>query len=485
MAKSLRVLSSDGFITRGRELTWEEVDQNFIDLKTDTDNLLPDPTGNNNKILFVSGDSYVLKDGGNTSSVGGVGYIQLSDGSGNLISGDTLFFDTANKTLVINDTGGIANTSFIVKGQGNNSSTTNFLIKNSTNNNLLSVLDNGTVNMSTQSGALLPPRLTNSQRNNIIPPQNGMIIYNVDAGEFQGYNNGWNALGSGSGVPTLTPGSITFGGTGGILSEDNNNLFFNNTTKRVGIGTNTPVSTLEIASTGTTNSTLSLSIKNNNNNNLFSIADDGTINFNSGITTIEDINFNNSNILDVTNLVIGSSTLAANSDHTITMINGSTTPTSPSTDTFLMYASDSGIANSSPFFLTENNTVIDLYKLYIAQPTTGNVQTLTVPNSTPTTPLTINEQTTVVEITLEGNWTPSSITGFIENKKIKFKFFTNGLNPFPWQVTFPADIQRNDGVEPLLVQNTDSSLTGNYDYLELLGKETTSKAQILNSVTYG
>ncbi len=50
--------------------------------------------------------------------------------------------------------------------------------------------------------------------------------------------------------PSFTLGSIPFQGASG-LTEDNSNFFFNNTTNRLGVGTNTPTNTIDISGTGT------------------------------------------------------------------------------------------------------------------------------------------------------------------------------------------------------------------------------------------
>lgn len=55
------------------------------------------------------------------------------------------------------------------------------------------------------------------------------------------------AAGGGGGVSGLTPGGVTFGGASGALAQDAARLFYDNTTKRVGIGTATPGAALEIA----------------------------------------------------------------------------------------------------------------------------------------------------------------------------------------------------------------------------------------------
>jgi len=50
----------------------------------------------------------------------------------------------------------------------------------------------------------------------------------------------------------LTAGSILFAGTGGLISQDNANLFWDDTNNRLGIGTVSPASQLDISSTAPT-----------------------------------------------------------------------------------------------------------------------------------------------------------------------------------------------------------------------------------------
>jgi hypothetical protein len=47
---------------------------------------------------------------------------------------------------------------------------------------------------------------------------------------------------------SITAGSLLFAGTGGTVTQDNSNFFWDNTNKRLGIGTNTPNAKLEINS---------------------------------------------------------------------------------------------------------------------------------------------------------------------------------------------------------------------------------------------
>lgn len=52
-------------------------------------------------------------------------------------------------------------------------------------------------------------------------------------------------------VTTLTPGSVPFVGTAGLITQDNTNLFFDDTNNRLGINTNTPGNTLDVHTAGT------------------------------------------------------------------------------------------------------------------------------------------------------------------------------------------------------------------------------------------
>jgi len=52
-------------------------------------------------------------------------------------------------------------------------------------------------------------------------------------------------------VTTLTPGSVPFVGTAGLITQDNTNLFFDDTNNRLGINTNTPSNNLDVHGTGT------------------------------------------------------------------------------------------------------------------------------------------------------------------------------------------------------------------------------------------
>jgi hypothetical protein len=54
-------------------------------------------------------------------------------------------------------------------------------------------------------------------------------------------------IGGNVGIGTLSSGSVLFAGSGGLVSQDNANLFWDNTNKRLGIGTTTPGEKLEVS----------------------------------------------------------------------------------------------------------------------------------------------------------------------------------------------------------------------------------------------
>lgn len=52
-------------------------------------------------------------------------------------------------------------------------------------------------------------------------------------------------------ITSLTQGSVPFVGAAGLITQDNTNLFFDDTNNRLGINTNTPSNNLDVHSTGT------------------------------------------------------------------------------------------------------------------------------------------------------------------------------------------------------------------------------------------
>jgi hypothetical protein len=114
----------------------------------------------------------------------------------------------------------------------------------------------------------------------------GSIAYSTGtAYAFSAVGTAGQALVSGgTGAPTFfapTAGSVLFAGTSGILEQDNASFFFDNTNNRLGLGTTSPLATLNIL--GSTNA-LRLSYDVSNYASL-STASDGTLSLTSSNTS--------------------------------------------------------------------------------------------------------------------------------------------------------------------------------------------------------
>lgn len=85
----------------------------------------------------------------------------------------------------------------------------------------------------------LPPRMTATQRNAISSPDEGLIVHDLTNNKPDFFDGTvWKAFVS-TDVSTFTVGSIPFATAAHHINDDNANLFWDNTNKRFGIGTNT------------------------------------------------------------------------------------------------------------------------------------------------------------------------------------------------------------------------------------------------------
>ena len=106
---------------------------------------------------------------------------------------------------------------------------------------------------STTKGFLMP-RMTTVQRDAIATPATGLQIYNTTTNANNYYDGtAWVAAGGGGGsmaiggtITSATAGSVLFAGTSGVLAQDNANYFWDNTNKRLGIGTASPAYLLDV-----------------------------------------------------------------------------------------------------------------------------------------------------------------------------------------------------------------------------------------------
>jgi sugar lactone lactonase YvrE len=148
---------------------------------------------------------------------------------------------------------------------------------------------------STTKGVLFP-RMTTTQKNAIVTPATGLIVYDTTLLSLYQYNGtAWVVVGDGavSGVS----GAIQFS-DGSAFSSDAANLFYDDTNNRLGVGINTPTARLHTKGTGTTNATSSFRAENSNNSKSLVYNDSGQliINYGGATTTIDGFNIYTYNV---------------------------------------------------------------------------------------------------------------------------------------------------------------------------------------------
>lgn len=101
------------------------------------------------------------------------------------------------------------------------------------------------------AGASLVDSVSNSDGTLTISPITGDVIASLNLGHANTWTGQQTFNTSAPIFGTMTEGSVLFAGSGGVLSQDNSKLFWNNTDKRLAIGTNAPytTSTLEVGGT--------------------------------------------------------------------------------------------------------------------------------------------------------------------------------------------------------------------------------------------
>ena len=96
------------------------------------------------------------------------------------------------------------------------------------------------------SSTSTPTILTGYIKSDIIPYSD--LTYNLGSSSYRWANLyvGTTTVSNSLGISSLTSGSVLFAGSGGVISQDNANFFWDDTNNRLGIGTSTPAYTLDV-----------------------------------------------------------------------------------------------------------------------------------------------------------------------------------------------------------------------------------------------
>ncbi len=135
------------------------------------------------------------------------------------------------------------------------------------------------LDLSATNKGVLVPRVTTVQRDSINNPANGLLVYDTDEGKFYYYADTlWKPVeGDGVAVQSIHTGAISFG-TGSSTASDSTKLYWDNTNKRLGIRTSSPVASLQVNGAGSDSTTYALQIHNSTGtNNALVVKNDGGI----------------------------------------------------------------------------------------------------------------------------------------------------------------------------------------------------------------
>ncbi len=153
-----------------------------------------------------------------------------------------------------------------------------------------SVLD-----LTSTTKGLLIPRMTTQQRLNLPSPAEGLQVYDIDTHTHWFYNgsiwtesnlwakSGTNIspalagddlllnTGSTLSIADMTQGSVPFIGASGLVTQNNSNLFWNTANNRLGVGTNSPSSTLDINGNALVRNTVTIHTKETYEEEFFNV----------------------------------------------------------------------------------------------------------------------------------------------------------------------------------------------------------------------
>lgn len=239
--------------------TWDvQAGSGTVDLTTGVTGVLPLANGGTNKNATANAGAVVYSDADSfeLSAVGSSGQIFQSAGTSApgwttatypaTTTANRILYSSANNTV-----GQItsANTAALVTDSSGVPAYTSGTTANRVLRTDGTTISFSQVSLTTDATGVLP--LANGGTNKNITASAGAVAYtDSDSFELTSVGTSGQALISGgTGAPTWyapTAGSILFAGTGGILQQDNSNLFWDDSNNRIGLLTATPLTNFDL-----------------------------------------------------------------------------------------------------------------------------------------------------------------------------------------------------------------------------------------------
>ncbi len=175
-----------------------------------------------------------------TSAVGGSGaFVPITDGSGNLtltedlaVDGTTFLVDSANNRIGI----GTITPDAVLDIEGAED-TERIRLTDATNVDSVGIY----------TGSGTPNGSLTAQAGSIFLDQTGGVYVNTNDGTAWSLLSAGGSMAIGGTITSGTVGSLLFVGSGPSLAQDNANVFWDDASNRLGIGTNAPLRTLDVA----------------------------------------------------------------------------------------------------------------------------------------------------------------------------------------------------------------------------------------------
>lgn len=185
---------------------------------------------------------------GKQAALSGTGFVKIS---GTTISYDNSTYLTSNQSITLSGDISGTGTTAITTTIGANK-VTNAMLSQVASGSFLGRVTASTGDVETLTGTqattLLDLFSTTTTTKGLVPGSNnvGSTYFLRADGTWAVPSGGGGSMAIGGSITSATAGSVLFADTGGVLAQDNTNFFWDNTNNRLGLGTASPTTILDV-----------------------------------------------------------------------------------------------------------------------------------------------------------------------------------------------------------------------------------------------